>query len=114
LWLSTKFKNNALELGLAQILVLVPGYFLDKLSVYAALLSGVVKTSFIHVGSYNEVVFPSELEDLELGSYLKSCVYHLSEFFGGGRGLRFKCTDKSTLFLSIYSLLKLTCSSYHL
>ncbi len=80
-------KNNALELGLAQILVLVPGYFLDKLSVYAALLSGVVKTSFIHVGSYNEVVFPSELEDLELGSYLLK-ILHLSSqwIFWWGQG----------------------------
>jgi hypothetical protein len=41
-------KNNALELGLAQILVLVPAYFLDELSVYAALLSGVVKTHIFH------------------------------------------------------------------
>ncbi len=41
-------KNNALELGLAQILVLVPGYFLDELSDYAALLSGVVKTHIFH------------------------------------------------------------------
>jgi hypothetical protein len=41
-------KNNVLELGLAQILVLVPGYLLDELSVYAALLSGVVKTHIFH------------------------------------------------------------------
>jgi hypothetical protein len=84
-------KNNVLELGLAQILVLVPGYFLDELQfMQLCCLEWWRPTSFIHMGSYNEVVFPSELEDLGLGSYLKSCIYHLNEFFGGGRGLPFK------------------------